>query len=165
MFQHRSVNRLLACVIGNAGIVDIDRNPFDGNSRSRVGYAERDDTRWAQSADRLIQLFHRLAEHYRQLHCDQRVAVDDFTLERLGDVPRGIMRGAIEWLEAGQQEGSKVTHRQRNTMKYISRILQISKGMAVPICIRITPLVSFSSSKAAGTMLKLAAIGVIRVPQ
>jgi hypothetical protein len=34
-----------------------------------------------------------------------------------------------------------------------------------PICALITPFWSLSSSSAAGTMLKLAAIGVISVPQ
>ena len=45
------------------------------------------------------------------------------------------------------------------------RMLTTSSGSAVGICARITPFWSFSSSRAAGTILKLAAIGVINVPQ
>src|ERR1043165_2127522 len=45
------------------------------------------------------------------------------------------------------------------------RMLAISSGIAVGTCTLITPYWFFSSSSAAGTMLKLAAIGVISVPQ
>ena len=40
-------------------------------------------------------------------------------------------------------------------------MLTISSGIAVPTCALMTPLRSLSSSSAAGTTLKLAAIGVI----
>ena len=49
--------------------------------------------------------------------------------------------------------------------KYRIRMLAASNGSAVGICARITPYWSFSSSSAAGTRLKLAAMGVINVPQ
>src|SRR5687767_2302333 len=54
---------------------------------------------------------------------------------------------------------------QRKTRKYISAVLAASSNSAVGTCTLITPLRSGSSSNAAGTMLKLAAIGVMSVPQ
>jgi len=54
---------------------------------------------------------------------------------------------------------------QRNIRKYIRKMLTTSSVAAVGICTRITAFLSGSSSSAAGTMLKLAAIGVISVPQ
>ena len=44
-------------------------------------------------------------------------------------------------------------------------MLAISSGIAVGTCALMTPYWFFSSSRAAGTILKLAAIGVISVPQ
>ncbi len=44
-------------------------------------------------------------------------------------------------------------------------MLNASSGSAVGTCARITPPRSLSSSSAAGTRLKFAAIGVIKVPQ
>ena len=52
-----------------------------------------------------------------------------------------------------------------NAKKYIKQILTISKGTAVITWARMTPFLSDISSNAAGTTLKLAAIGVINVPQ
>src|SRR5471032_1818010 len=53
----------------------------------------------------------------------------------------------------------------RYIKKYSSAMFTTSSGSAVGICALITPFLSGSSSRAAGTMLKLAAIGVIKVPQ
>ena len=44
-------------------------------------------------------------------------------------------------------------------------MLTASKGSAVAICARTTPLRFRNSRRAAGTMLKLAAMGVSNVPQ
>src|SRR4051794_13359024 len=56
-----------------------------------------------------------------------------------------------------------------NARSRIKMMLATSKGSAVGICARITPLSaalrSGNSSKLAGTTLKFAAIGVISVPQ
>src|SRR6185312_1346219 len=52
-----------------------------------------------------------------------------------------------------------------NPAMYRIRMLAMNRGIAVATCIRITAYWLFSSSSAAGTMLKLAAIGVISVPQ
>src|SRR5690606_2429716 len=79
----------------------------------------------------------------------------------------GVGVVAVERLEAGQQHGGRVgcADHQRNTIRYISTILHASSGSAVATCWRITALGSRSSSRAAGTRLKLAAIGVSSVPQ
>ena len=49
--------------------------------------------------------------------------------------------------------------------KYSSAILASNTGTAVATCALITAFLSGSSSSAAGTILKLAAIGVMSVPQ
>ncbi len=53
----------------------------------------------------------------------------------------------------------------RNIRKYIRNTLTSSSSMPVGTCALITAFLSGSSSNAAGTILKFAAIGVISVPQ
>src|SRR5882757_379284 len=56
-------------------------------------------------------------------------------------------------------------HQWRNTRKFINSIFAPSSNSAVGIWTLMTAYSSGSSSRAVGTMLKLAAIGVINVPQ
>ncbi len=53
----------------------------------------------------------------------------------------------------------------RNIRTFSRTMFVASSASAVGICVLITPFLSGSSSSAAGTMLKFAAIGVISVPQ
>jgi hypothetical protein len=53
----------------------------------------------------------------------------------------------------------------QNTRKYIRKTFTVSNNRPVGICVLITAYLSGSSNSTAGTMLKLAAIGVINVPQ
>src|SRR5712671_5971497 len=94
----------------------------------------------------VIQLVRILLRHVRQ--CDAR--------------ERGAERRCKS---SGGTWGKRPRHQWRNTRKFINRMFAPSSISAVGIWTLMTAYSSGSSSSAVGTMLKLAAIGVISVPQ
>ena len=102
------------------------------------------------------------AKDDRQDRADHAVSRDRLAIEAARDFGRRIDRLAGERLETGNQD-DRLAH--RNTSRAIRATLTTMRARAVGICERITPYWSGSSSNTAGTMLKLAAIGVSSVPQ
>ena len=138
--------------------------------RAAAGLADAQHQRRFRLADRRLQHLQRGAEFHRQLAHDDAMAADALAPERRDRLPAWIAGFAAERREAGEQDrrhaGCWIAARNhRNANQYISTRLTSSSGIAVGTCARITALGSSSSSSAAGTRLKFAAIGVISVPQ
>src|SRR5690606_17853936 len=165
--DHRHVDGLAAGVVGNARVVDVDRDALQRHGRPGGRKPGAEHQAWSHFAHRAPERIARHAELHRQLARDEDVAGDLPAVERAHRLQAGIARGVAERAETRQQDLAlgMALRVHRNTMKYISAMLQASSGSAVATCWRITALGSFSSSSAAGTRLKLAAIGVSRVPQ
>src|SRR5690606_15763158 len=85
--------------------------------------------------------------------------------QRLDGFPARIGRVAGERREARDEDVGCRALAHGKASHAISTRLTASRGSAVATCMRMTAFGSSSSSSAAGTRLKLAAIGVSRVPQ
>ena len=115
------------------------------------------------AAQQGLQRGQRSAELRWQDRANDTMSGDDFAIQRLRDPLRRIDCLAAEGIESGYQNDRRAAH--GNAKNQISNTLIASSHSAVGTCARITPFGSRSSSKAAGTMLKFAAIGVSKVPQ
>ncbi len=158
----RGVDRLAAEVVGNAGVVDVDGDALDGDLGASAGLAQAHHQRGPLRRERGVELLQRLPEDAGQAHRAHHMALACPTVERVRDLPRRVDGLAAKGLEAGEQDGGGHGLGSRNQSR---PMLKTRMVMAVGHCARITPFLSGNSSSAAGTMLKLAAIGVMSVPQ
>ena len=162
VLEHGLVDRLQAGVVGDARVDQVDRDPFQRDFAASPGLAQGDHQGRPPTLEQIGERDRRLGEGHRQDRADQPVSGDRLAIEAARDLGRRIDRLAGERLESGNQD-DRLAH--RNTSRAIRATLTTIRARAVGTCERITPYWSGSSSSTAGTMLKLAAIGVSRVPQ
>src|SRR6185437_7668960 len=167
--QHRHVHWLRAGVVRNARVDHVDRHALQRNAVAPTGKAHRDRHvrlvpayRAPQGRQRSIELAGKLRDHHAMVF-------DGGAAERAHGLPRRVDRFAAERRKAGQQHGAFVLACNAVQKRKISRYIRIkfTTSSSAPVfhCARITSFWFGSSSRATGTMLKLAAIGVNSVPQ
>src|SRR5262249_24892871 len=90
-----------------------------------------------------------------------------FPLEHVIELVRVLVRDVSERdaSERGSIDVGEANAHRWNTRRYMRTVLPSRSKRAVGACARMTPFLSGSSRRAAGTTLKLAAMGVISVPQ
>ena len=99
----------------------------------------------------------------RQRGADDAMSCDRFAIERRHDPLGRVDVLAGERFEASEQGGGGVSHKKAST--YMRKRFATNIATAVGHCILMTPFASRNCNRAAGTILKFAAIGVSNVPQ
>ena len=161
------LDRLIAGIVGDARVDQVDRDAFQRNAAASAGLTQRDDQNGPVLAQQRIERGQRARELGRQFRANNTITNNKFTIECARYLERRVDGLAAERIESGHQHGwrflLRVLHRNTNTA--IRTTLTTSSASAVGHCARITAYWSRSSSSTAGTMLKFAAIGVSSVPQ
>lgn len=163
VFDHAHVDRLRAVVVGDARVDEVERDALEGQFAAPASQAQREHHAGRVFGQQCIDALARARKRHRQDRPDHRMRADVRVRERTHHLLRGIVGIGAEGFEAGEQDRSGHAH--QNTSHHMSRKFTTSSASAVGHCARITPYWSGSSSSTAGTMLKLAAIGVSSVPQ
>ena len=134
--QHGSIYWLVAFVVANPCIDQVDGNAFQRQLGATAGLAESDHQCWIEFIDPFRDQAFARCECYRQHASNYAMAIDTFAIERFDDALRRIDGFATEWFEAGQQYELLGFH--RNTSNAISTMLTTSRASAVGICDTIT---------------------------
>ena len=98
------VDGLGAGVVGDPGVVDVDRHPLQRQVAAPAGLADGQHHRRLHPRQRLVQPRQRLAEDTRQLDRHHARAADHLTVERSRQFPGGVDGLAAERLEPGHQQ-------------------------------------------------------------
>ena len=98
------INRLVAFVVGDTEVVDIDADAFHRDVRAAARLTDGNDGIGLHFFNRRLHGFQRLKTHHRDFPRDDFVAVDSFALQAFRHFQRGVDGFAVEGLEAGNQQ-------------------------------------------------------------
>ncbi len=98
------MHRLATEVVGDARVVDVDRDALDRDLGAAAGLAEADDELGRVRGQRVVQRAQRVAKRAGQAHGAHGAALAAPAVERARDLPRRVGGLAVEGLEAGEQD-------------------------------------------------------------
>jgi hypothetical protein len=111
-----AIDRLLAGVVGDARVVDVDGDALERDAVAASGLTRADHEHRIVRLDLAAEHVHRLAEHAGQAARDDARAADLRALEALDREPRGVDRLTAERFEAREEHamhGPSVHERRR----------------------------------------------------
>ena len=98
----RRVDGLLAFVIGDTRIIDVNRHTFDADIDPAAGLSHRDNQLRLQVFNRRVQRRQRLAKHAGKLPGNHRLTSNHCTVKLLHHFPGRVHRLAVKGFKTGE---------------------------------------------------------------